>query len=156
MPWFTLWAVHLNYVFAVPTVKLHSLSAQTCLFVCLFGTLVCHGTLLEKFRMASDKLKSSEDGPSQGGESGTRRLFISDTSEALRWRILSLIKQMLFNVSRSEALRRPSSARWSASTLPWMGLLPSAVLSMWDGIQWIVKLNLGDKISARFLMSSTR
>jgi len=55
-----------------------------CLFVCLFGTHACHGTLLEEFRMASDKLKSSEDGPSQGGESGTRRLLISDTSEALR------------------------------------------------------------------------
>jgi len=57
--------------------------------------------------MASDKLKSSEDGPSQGGESGTRRLFISVTSEALRFRILSLIKHMLLNVSRSEALRCP-------------------------------------------------
>jgi len=45
----------------------------------------CHGTSREMSRMASDKLKSSEDGPSQGTdlEMISLSMFIIDINKAL-------------------------------------------------------------------------
>ena len=73
-----------------------------CLFVCLFGTPKCHEMSLmrEKSRMASEDLKSSEDGPSKGWGLKERRVSIFETRDAVLNRILCLMSVMLFAVSR--------------------------------------------------------
>jgi len=45
--------------------------------------VICHGTSQETPRMASDKLKSSEDGPSQGTDLEMMSLSMADINEAL-------------------------------------------------------------------------
>ena len=73
-----------------------------CLFVCLFGTPKCHeiSPVREKSRMASEDLKSSEDGPSKGWGLKERRLSIFEIRDAVSDRILCLMSVILFVVSR--------------------------------------------------------
>ena len=54
--------------------------------------------------MASEDLKSSEDGPSKGWGLKERRVSILKIRDAVLDRILCLISVMLFAVSRSVAL----------------------------------------------------
>jgi len=94
-----------------------------CLFVC-FGTPKCHEMSLvrEKSRMASEDLKSSEDGPSKGWGLKERRVSIFEMRDAVLNRILCLMSVMLFAVSRLVANCCAEFARVSA-------------FSMCDGIQ---------------------
>jgi len=106
-------------------------------FVCLFGTPRCHeiSPAKERSRMASEDLKSSEDGPSKGWGLEERRLSIFEIRDAVSDRILCLMFVILFLVSRSVASCWAELAKASARTLSIIGLGPLDVFSMCDGIQ---------------------
>jgi len=85
--------------------------------------------------MASEDLKSSEDGPSKGWGLKERRLSIFEIRDAVSDRILCLMSVISFVVSRWVASCCAELARASARTLPIIGLGPADVFSMCDGIQ---------------------